>query len=149
MDSASAPGGTATMCNCTSRTDDGEDLRAAARGGRDRQHLIGGAVGGVLLPAHRSERPFQHAADPHRVGPEVKIDRALMQRAFGLRRAVALAQIIEPGWAVIALGPQFGIGDVARDRPTIGAVPLAAELAVLPHIVQPPPLSLPDATFHP
>src|SRR6266403_1008154 len=78
---------------------------AAARGRCDRQHLVGGAVGRVFLPAHRAERPLQHAADAHRIGPEVKINRALMQRALGLGRAIALAQIVEPGRAMIALGP--------------------------------------------
>src|SRR5712675_1450141 len=99
-------------------------LRASARRGGDRQDLAGGAVGGVFFPAHRSERPFQHAAHTHRIGPEMKIHRALMQRALGLRRTIALAQIVEPGRAMIALGPQFGIGDVARDRPAIGAIAL-------------------------
>ena len=61
---------------------------------RDRQHLAGGAVRRIFLPAHRSERPFQHTADPHRVGPQMKIPGALMQRALRLRRAIALAQKI-------------------------------------------------------
>jgi len=60
---------------------------------------------------------------------DFKIDGALVQRAFGQRGAVALAQEIQPGRAVVTLGPQFGIGDVARDRPAIGAVALAAALA--------------------
>ena len=100
------------------------------RRGRDhRQDLVGGAVGRIFLPADRTERPLQHAADADRVGPEMKVDRALVQGALGLRRAAALAQIIEPGRAVVALGPQFGIGDVARDRPAIGAVALPARAA--------------------
>src|SRR5207302_2626853 len=109
---------------------------AAARGRGDRQHLAGGTVRRIFLPAHRSERPFQHAADAHRVGPKMKIHGALMQCALRLRRAIALAQIIEPGRAMIALGPEFGIGDVARDRPAIGTVALAAELHFLHHIVE-------------
>src|SRR6267142_5087106 len=79
--------------------------RAAARGGGDRQHLGGGAVGRIFLPAHRSERPLQHAANAYRIRAEMKIHRALVQRALGLRRAIALAQIIEPGRAMVALGP--------------------------------------------
>src|SRR5258707_8746518 len=79
--------------------------RAAARSRSDRQHLAGGAVRRIFPPAHRSARPFQHAAHAHRVGPEMKIHGALMQRALRLRGAIALAQIIEPGRAMIALGP--------------------------------------------
>src|SRR5205809_4173883 len=61
--------------------------------------------GGIFLPADRTERPLQHAADADRVGAEMKADRALVQGALGLRRTVTLAQIIEPGRAVVALGP--------------------------------------------
>src|SRR6187397_906354 len=79
---------------------------AAARSRRHhRQDLVGSAVGGVFLPADRTERPLQHAADADRVRPEMKVDRALVQGALGLRRAVTLAQIIQPGRAVVALGP--------------------------------------------
>ena len=80
-------------------------------------------------------------------GPRWKAIALLMQRALRLGRAVALAQIIEPGRAVIALGPQFGIGDVARDRPAIGAVALAAELHFLHHIVEGAGVVLRDAVF--
>src|SRR5216684_3296775 len=58
--------------------------RAAARRRSDRQHLAGGAVRRIFPPAHQSERPFQHAADAHRVGPEVKIHGTLMQRTLRL-----------------------------------------------------------------
>src|SRR5277367_5738673 len=82
------------------------DLGAAAcRGGCHRQHLARRAVGGFFLPADRTEWTLQHAANADRIRTEMKIDCALMQRAFGLRRAVALAQIIEPGRTMIAFGP--------------------------------------------
>ena len=109
------------------RNDD--ELRTAPRRRCDRQHFGGGGIGGVFLPAHRAERPLQHAADADRLDADVESYRAQMQLALGLRGAVALAQIVEPGRAVIALGPQFGIGDVARDRPAIGAVALARRAA--------------------
>ncbi len=48
---------------------------------------------------------------------------------------------------MIALGPQFGIGDVARDRPAIGAVALAAELHLLHHVVEGAGIILSDAIF--
>ena len=69
---------------------------------------------------------------------DVECHRAHMQLALRLRGAVALAQIIEPGRAMIALGPQFGVGDVARDRPAIGAVALARELHFLHQAVEHP-----------
>src|ERR1700759_4180454 len=78
--------------------------RAPRRTGDHGQYLVGGLVRCLFLPAHRAERPFQHAADAHRVGPDVKRDRFLMQLALRLGRAIALAQIIEPGRAMIALG---------------------------------------------
>src|SRR5499427_6917331 len=95
-------------------------LGTASRGaGYDRQHLVGGLVRGFLFPSHRAEWPLQHAADAHRIGSDMEGDGPLMQRTLRLRGAVALTQIVEPGRAVIALGPQFGIGDVARDRPAV------------------------------
>ena len=54
---------------------------------------------------------------------------APIQLAFRTGGAIALPQIIEPGRAVIALGPRFRIGDVACERPAIGAVALTAEAA--------------------
>src|SRR3954470_15049061 len=90
----------------------------------DRQHFLRGAVGRLLVPAHRTEWSLQHATHPHRLRPEMKRDRPQVQFALRLRGAVALAQIIEPGRTMITLGPQFGIGNVARDRPAIGAVAL-------------------------
>ena len=47
----------------------------------------GGAVGGVFLPAYRTERPLQHAADADRIGSEMEIDRALVQRLLELPAA--------------------------------------------------------------
>src|SRR6185369_12640674 len=83
----------------------GEALGAAARGAGDhREHLVGGAVRCVVLPAHRSERPLQHAANPHGLRTDVEAHRLLMQRALRLRRPVTLAQIVEPGRTMITLG---------------------------------------------
>src|SRR5690348_5232297 len=81
-------------------------LRAApCRGRHHRQHLGARAIRRVLLPAHRAERTLQHAADPHRLGAVVEADGLLVQGALVAGGAVALAQIVEPGRAVIALGP--------------------------------------------
>src|SRR5580704_7289969 len=74
-------------------------------------------VGRVILRTHRAERALQHSADANRAGADVKGDRLLFRRGLRPRRAAALAQIVEPSRATIAFGPQFGIGDVARDRP--------------------------------
>ena len=48
---------------------------------------------------------------------------------------------------MIPFGPQFGIGDVARDRPAIGAVALSAELHFLHYIVEGAGAFLIDAVF--
>src|SRR4051812_11119750 len=76
---------------------------AGRRGGGE--YFAGGAVRAFFLPAHRPERALQHAADAHRLDADVKRHRAPVQFALGLGRAIALAQIVEPGRTVIALGP--------------------------------------------
>ena len=77
-------------------------------------HLAGGAVRRIFLPAHRSGNGRSSTVDAHRVGPEMKIHGALMQRALRLCRAIALAQIIEPGRAMIALVQSSGSAMSAR-----------------------------------
>lgn len=63
-------------------------------------------VGRVFLPAHRSEQALQHPPDAH--GPRTDVEShglpiQLIQRALRLDRAVALAQIVEPCRAMVAL----------------------------------------------
>lgn len=88
------------------------------------QWTISFAIRHIFLPAHRSERPLQHAADAHGRGTDVESHCLLVHGSLRLCRSVALAQIIEPRRAVIALRPKFGIDDITRDRPAIGAVAL-------------------------
>lgn len=61
---------------------------------------------------------------------------AVEEEVFAGGSAVALARIIEPCRAVIALGPQLGVGDITRNRPTIGAVALVVELQILLDFVE-------------
>jgi len=70
-----------------------------------------------------------------------------VQIAFGLCGTVALPQVVEPGRAVIALGPQFGIGNVAGNRPAIGAVALARQLHFLHQAVEDAGAALIDPIF--
>src|SRR6185295_14265985 len=102
LDSGSAPNrahpGMTTLGNRTPRND---ASRTAPRRRRRGQYLVRGAIGRVFLPAHRPERPLQHAADTDRLDPHVEGHGALMQRALGLRGAVALAQVIEPGRTMV------------------------------------------------
>jgi len=59
-----------------------------------------------------------------------------MQHAFRIGRPGALSEIIEPSRTVEPFGPNLGIGNVARDRPPVAAVPLSAELNLLHDCVE-------------
>ena len=107
----------------------------------------GSVVRRVILLAHRAERALQHAADAHRAGADVKGYCLPFRRGLRQGRAVALAQIVEPGRTAITLGPQFGIGEVSRDRPAISAVALAEQLHLVHDTVKRPRIPLLDAIF--
>src|SRR5262245_33933054 len=70
----------------------------------------------------------------------MEIERAPLQLALRFCRSISLAQIVVPRWAMVPLGPEFGVGDVARNGPSVGAIALAAELHALHDGVEQPRL---------
>jgi hypothetical protein len=61
----------------------------------------------------------------------VELQRTRMQSALRVGRSAALAQVVQPCRTMKSLCPKFGIGDIARQGPTVGAVALTAELYLL------------------
>lgn len=102
------------------------DYNFRAAGNQRAWHcIVHSSAGARFLPARRSERALEHAPDAHSFRTGVESHGLPIQRALPLGRAVALTQIIEPGRAVLALGPEFGIGNITSNRPAIGTVALA------------------------
>src|SRR6516162_4605552 len=79
-------------------------LRARA-GSSDRSVVGRRSIGCLVLPADRSERSLEHPANPNGLGPDVELIGALMQSPFGVRRTIALPQIVVPGRAMVTFGP--------------------------------------------
>ena len=105
------------------------------------------SVGRLVLPPDRSNWPLQHPADPNRCRTDMELICALMQGSLRVCRTIALPEVIVPSRAMVPLGPQFGIGKVARDRPSVCAVALSAQLDMLHDCVEESRLFGTDAIF--
>src|SRR5271165_1945777 len=103
-----------------------ESCSWAAPWARNRCGGGSGSIRRVLFPAHRTDRALQHSPNPDGFRTNMEFVGAQMQGALRRCRSASLPEVVMPRRAMIALGPQFGIGNVPRDRPPIGAVALTA-----------------------
>ena len=83
----------------------------------------------------RAGLALDHAVDDRRIRAAVQRPHALADLGVGLRDALVLADIFDPGRAVIALDPERRVGQVAQQRPVARAV-AAADAAALRHGVE-------------
>src|SRR3954467_13201377 len=95
-----------------------------------------GPVWCLFLPPDGAECSLEHPANADRRRTRMERQGSVLQQSLGLSGAVPLAQIVEPCWTVIPLCPQLAVSQLACDRPTVRAVPLAAQLDLLHRAIE-------------